>query len=464
MSALPAAALADLAAVLPRERLITDPERLEPYGRDESDIGVYPPDVAALPESAGEIQAVLAVASRHRIPVIPVAARSGKSGGSLAVHGGIALSLERMNRILEISPEDMIARVEPGVITGQLQAAVEAQGLFYPPDPNSLELCSLGGNVAENAGGPRAVKYGVTREYVLGLRAVLPTGELLRLGRRSIKGVAGYDLTALLVGSEGTLGIVTEITLKLLPRPRHVATGLVVFGSVEDGARAVTRVLQGGILPRCLELMDDVSLAAAARTSPYRFPPGAGAALLVETDGDDEEQVLGELVRLAALVEGDARGEVIVAQNEAQRRDVWETRRYLSANLKALHPLKLSEDVAVPRSRIPEMVARAKAAGARAGLAVATYGHAGDGNLHCNVLFDRPDERARADQAVADILRDAVDLGGTITGEHGVGLTKRDFLEYEQGPDVLALERRIKALFDPLGILNPGKIFPPRRG
>ncbi len=462
MSGAHAAALAELAGVFPRERLVIDPERLEAYGRDESDLGTFPPDVAVLPESAEEIQAVLAVASRHRVPVVPVAARSGKSGGSLALHGGIALSLERMNRILEISPEDMIARVQPGVITGQLQAAVEERGLFYPPDPNSLELCTIGGNVAENAGGPRAVKYGVTREYVLGLTVVLPTGELLRLGKRSIKGVAGYDLTALMVGSEGTLGIVTEITLKLLPRPRHVATALVVFRSVADGARAVSKVLQGGILPRCLELMDDVSLAAAARTSPYRFPPGAGAALLVETDGNDEEQVLAELVRLAALVEGDAQGEVIVAQNEAQRRDIWETRRYLSVNLKTLHPLKLSEDVAVPRSRIPELVARAKAAGARVGLDVATYGHAGDGNLHCNVLFDRPEERGRADEAVAIILRDAVDLGGTITGEHGVGIAKRDFLEYEQGADLLNLQRRLKAFFDPLGILNPGKIFPER--
>jgi glycolate oxidase len=291
---------------------------------------------------------------------------------------------------------------------------------------------------------------------------VLPTGEILALGRRSIKGVAGYDLTALFVGSEGTLGIVTEVTLKLLPRPRHVSTALVVFASVEAAARAVTRVLSAGVLPRCLELLDDVSLAAAAKTSPYRFPPGAGAALLVETDGNDEEQVFAEIVRVAELVQGEAAGEVVVAQNEAQRRDVWETRRYLSLNLKALHPMKLSEDVAVPRSRIPEMVAAAKQIGVRHGLAVATYGHAGDGNLHCNVLYDRADERPRVDLAVGEILRAAVDLGGTITGEHGVGLAKRDFLEYEQGPEVVALERRLKALFDPLGILNPGKIFPDR--
>ena len=456
-----AAAKEELAAAFPKERLVAgDPERLEAYGRDESDLGTFPPEVAVLVESAEEVRTIFAVASRHRVPVVPVAARSGKSGGSLAVRGGIAVSTERMNRILEVSAGDLVARVEPGVVTGVLQAEVEKHGLFYPPDPNSLETCTIGGNVAENAGGPRALKYGVTREYVLGLTAVVPTGEILRLGRRSIKGVAGYDLTGLLVGSEGTLAIVTEVTLKLLPRPRHVATALVAFASVDAAARAVTRVLAAGVLPRCLELLDDVSLAAAAETSPFRFPPGAGSALLLETDGNDEEQVFAEIVRVAELVQGDAAGEVIVAQNEAQRREIWDMRRYLSINLKSLHPMKLSEDVAVPRSRIPEMIARAKEIGVRHRLAVATYGHAGDGNLHCNVLYDVAAERASVDLAVAEILRGAVDLGGTITGEHGVGLAKRDFLEYEQGREVVALERRLKALFDPLGILNPGKIFP----
>jgi len=462
VSALSPAALADLRAALPGQALVLDAEAREAYGRDESDLGTYPPDVVVRVERAEDVRAVFAVAARHRVPVVPVAARSGKSGGVLALHGGIAVSLERMNRILEVSPEDLVARVEAGVITGTLAAEVERHGLFYPPDPNSLELCTIGGNVAENAGGPRALKYGVTREYVLGLTAVLPTGEILRLGRRSIKGVAGYDLTALLVGSEGTLAIVTEATLKLLPRPRHVATALVVFATVEGAARAVSGLLARGILPRCLELLDDVSLEAVTRTSSLRFPAGAGAALLVETDGNDEEAVFAEIVRVAEAVKGEAAGEPIVAQNEAQRREIWETRRWLSVNLKKVHPLKLSEDVAVPRSRIPDLVLRAKAIGKRLGLAVATYGHAGDGNLHCNVLFDRPDERPRVDQAVAEILRAAVDLGGTITGEHGVGLAKRDFLEYEQGKELVALQRRLKAVFDPLGLLNPGKVFPER--
>ena len=454
-------AAGELRAALAADRVVLDRERLEPYGRDESDLGLFPPEILVLAEDAREVQAVLAVATRHRIPVVPVGARSGKSGGTLAVAGGIALSLERMNRIVEIRPADLTARVQPGVILGAFQAEVERHGLFYPPDPNSYDTCSLGGNVAENAGGPRALKYGVTREYVLGLEVVLPTGELLRTGRQTIKGVAGYDVTALLVGSEGTLGVVTEITVKLLPRPRHVATALVVFRTVEDAARAVSRVLAAGVIPRCMELLDDVALEACARSAPFKFPPGAGAAVLVEADGNAEEAVFDEIVRVAELVQADAAGEVIVAQNEAQRRQIWETRKLLSVNLRALHPKKLSEDIAVPRSRIPEMVRRTREIGARHGFLVATYGHAGDGNLHANVLFDREEERPRVEAAVGEILRAAVDMGGTITGEHGVGLAKRDYLEHEQGRELVALQRRLKALFDPLGILNPGKVFPP---
>jgi glycolate oxidase len=457
-------ALHDLARALgDPERVVVDRERLEAYAKDESDLGLYPPDVLVLATSTEEVRRVVEIARAHRLPVTPVGARSGKSGGSLALHGGIALSLEKMDRILEISPEDLVARVEPGVITGKLMEEVEKHGLFYPPDPNSLDTCMLGGNVAENSGGPRALKYGVTREYVLGLEVVLPTGEILRTGRRTIKGVAGYDVTALLVGSEGTLGVVTEITLKLLPRPRHVSTALVIFRSVEDAARAVSRVLAAGVIPRCLELLDDVCVQASARTAPFKFPPDAGAAVLVETDGNDPDAVFAEIVRVADLVQADAAGEVLVAQNESQRRDIWETRKFMSVNLKALHPMKLSEDVAVPRSRIPDMVRVTREIGARHGFAVATYGHAGDGNLHANVLYDRPEEKPRVEAAVGEILRAAVEMGGTITGEHGVGLAKRDYLEHEQGPELVALQRRLKAVFDPLGILNPGKIFPPQR-
>jgi len=458
-----AAAADELRSAVSPERVSLDPDRLLPYGHDESELGDYPPEILVHALSAEEVRRVFAVARKHRLPVVPSSARSGKTGGILALRGGIGLSLERMDRILEINVADSIARVQPGVVLARFQAEVERNGLFYPPDPNSLDTCMLGGNVAENSGGPRCVKYGVTRDYVLGLEVVLPTGEILRTGRRTWKGVAGYDVTGLLVGSEGTLAVVTEITVKLLPLPRHVCTALVVFRSVLDAAQAVSRVLAAGVLPRCLELIDDVCVQACAKAAPFHFPAEAGAALLVETDGNDPEQVFAEIVRAAELVQGDAAGEVIVAQNESQRREIWETRKFLSVSLKALHPYKLSEDVAVPRSRIPEMIRLSREIGVRHGLLVATYGHAGDGNLHCNVLYDRPEEKHRVEAAVADILRAAVDLGGTITGEHGVGLSKRDFLEYEQGSDLVALQRRLKAAFDPDGLLNPGKIFPEHR-
>jgi glycolate oxidase len=339
--------------------------------------------------------------------------------------------------------------------------AVEAQGLFYPPDPASLAFCTLGGNVAENAGGPRALKYGVTREYILGLEVVLPTGEILRTGKRTIKGVAGFDLTALMVGSEGLLGVVTEITTKLLPLPLAVQTGLCLFTDVGAASRAASAVLAAGVLPRALELIDDVAIAAsAAAKAPFQFPPSCGAALLAEVDGNSPETCALEMERVGGLCQREGALDVLIAQTESQRRDLWETRRRVSINLKALHPMKISEDIAVPRSRIPEMVREIQAIGRKLGLQVACYGHAGDGNLHANVLYDRAEERPRVDEAVGAMLRAAIAMGGTITGEHGVGLAKKEFLELEQGRDMVALQKRLKALFDPKGILNPGKMFP----
>ncbi|MHB8420139.1 MAG: FAD-binding oxidoreductase [Myxococcales bacterium] len=450
-----------LARIVGAEHVLEGRERLLPYGRDESDLGEYPPDLAVRPRTAEEISAILRLCGERGVKVTPSAARSGKSGGSLPVQGGLALSVERMNRILELRQEDLTGRAEAGVITGDYMKAAEAIGLFYPPDPASLAFCTLGGNVAENAGGPRALKYGVTREYILGLEVVLPTGEILHTGKRTIKGVAGYDLTALFVGSEGMLGVVTEITTKLLPLPREVQTALCLFRDVSAASRAVSAVLAGGILPRALELIDEVSIAAsAAARAPFQFPAGTGAALLAEVDGNVPEACAAEIERLGGVCQREGAIDVLLAQSEAQRRDLWETRRRVSVNLKALHPLKISEDIAVPRSRIPEMVAEVQAVGRRLGLQVACYGHAGDGNLHANVLYDRAEERPRVDAAVAEMLRAALRMGGTITGEHGVGLAKKEFLELEQGREVVALERRLKALFDPKGILNPGKMFP----
>jgi glycolate oxidase len=440
-------------------QLRRDADTLATYGRDDSDAGEFPADLVVFAESTRDVALVLRICQRLGVPVTPVAARTGKSGGSLPIHGGVSLSLERMNRILSVSQEDLTAVCQAGVITGDLMRAAEEKGLFYPPDPNSWETCTLGGNVAENAGGPRALKYGVTADYVIGLEWVMPTGEVLRVGRRTLKGVAGYDLVRLFVGSEGTLGIATEITVQLLPLPRAVRTALVLFRSVADAARAITRVLTSGILPRTLELLDEVAVRAVDGRG-FSFPAGTGAAVIAEVDGDDPEPLLAQLARLAEICERAGATDTLVAADASQRDRLWSARRSISPALRALAPHKLSEDIVVPLSKVPEVIAQLKAMGEQLGLTVATYGHAGDGNLHANVLFEGAHQRAAVEEAIARMMRIAVEAGGTITGEHGVGLSKREFLGLEQSPEVLALQRRIKALFDPRGLLNPGKIFP----
>jgi glycolate oxidase len=432
---------------------------LTAYSKDESDTGEFAPDLVVYAQSAKEVASVLRACHEHQVPVTPCAARSGKSGGSLCLYGGVALSLERMNRIRSISVADLTAVVEPGVVTGELMKAVETKGLFYPPDPNSWEFCTLGGNVAENAGGPRALKYGVTKDYVLGMEWVLPDGEILRLGHQTIKGVAGYDLVGLFVGSEGTLGVATEITLQLLPLPRVIKTALVLFDSVDRAAQAVSQVLAAGILPRTLELLDDVSIRAINGRG-YTFPDGTRAAVIAEVDGNHEDAVIAELASLGEVCTEAGASETVVASNEEQRERLWAARRVVSTALRALKKHKISEDIAVPRSKIPWMIAELKKMGQGLGLIVATYGHAGDGNLHANILFDSEAERPKVDQAIGRMLELTVLAGGTITGEHGVGFAKRDFLPLEQAPGVISLQRRFKELLDPEDLLNPGKILP----
>jgi glycolate oxidase len=450
---------AALEAALSARQVRVDADALEAYSKDESDTGVFPPELVVFPESTEQVSTVFRVCQELGVPVTPCGARSGKSGGSLPLHGGVAMTLERLNRIKSVSVEDLTAVVEPGVITGDLMKAVEAQRLFYPPDPNSWEFCSIGGNIAENAGGPRALKYGVTRDYVIGLEWVLPSGEVTRVGRRTIKGVAGYDLVGLFVGSEGTLGVATEITLQLIPLPKYVRTALIIFKDVFQAARAVSAVLANGILPRTLELLDDVSIKAVDGRG-FNFPPRAGAAIIAEVDGNLEEGTFQELAELGAICDAQGAIETLVAQNEDQRSRLWAARRVVSTSLRAMKPHKISEDIAVPRSRIPEIIERLKKMGEEMGLIVATYGHAGDGNLHANILFDGPHERPKVEQAIERMLRMTVEVGGTITGEHGVGYAKRDYIAFEQPPALIDLQKRLKSFFDPKGLLNPGKMFP----
>ncbi len=452
---------------LGRERVLRAPEALETYGRDESGLGFYPPDAVVLCESRAQIELVLRVAAEHRIPVTPRGAGSGMTGGALPLRGGIVLSTERMRRIVDISVDDRIAVVEPGVLNGDLQAAVEAQSMFYPPDPASLAFCSLGGNVAENAGGPRAFKYGVTRDWTLGMTVTLMGGETMRLGRKTPKGVTGYDLTALFVGSEGTFGVTSELTFRLIGRPEAVGTFIAVMPDAVSAGRAVSAIIRHGYRPRALELLDHAAIEHVRPRAPFTFPADAGAIVLVELDGEPEGME-SSVLRCATVCETEGAREVIVARDDADRERLWQTRRLVSRSLREAHAFKLSEDIVVPPGSIAEMLRRADAVGARHGLLMATFGHAGDGNLHVNVLTDEnhrePSVAARIDKALGDVFRAALDLGGTLSGEHGIGIAKARYMAWEQSADVIEWQKRLKRLWDPNELLNPGKIFDPTAG
>jgi glycolate oxidase len=457
----------DIYTLLTRElgpaKVLRGPERLLDYGRDESDLGLFPPEAAVLCESREEIALVLRLAAEHGVPVTPRGAGTGMTGGALPIAGGIVLSTERMQKILEIDRNDLVAVVEPGVILGAFQEQVEAEGLFYPPDPASLAMCSLGGNVAENAGGPRAFKYGVTREYVIGLEVALMGGELLRMGRRTSKGVTGYDVVGAFVGSEGTFGVTSEITVKLLPRPAGVATLLGVFPGIAAAGQAVTTIIHRGHRPRALELMDRASIDHVRPKAQYHFPDAAGAVALIELDGDPEGLEAAMLRCAEACEQADAL-DVLVAQDEVERRRLWQARRITSPSLREAHKHKIAEDICVPRGQIPEMLRRIEALGARHDLPMATFGHAGDGNLHVNILCDEDrtqDQVARRiDSALETLFRDTIELRGTLSGEHGIGLAKKKYMPLEQSPSLIEWQKRLKRLWDPRNLLNPGKIFP----
>lgn len=456
----------DVYELLTRElgaaRVLRDQAALEAYGRDESGLGTFPPDAAVLCESRAEVELVLHLAAERQIPVTPRGAGSGMTGGALPVRGGIVLSTERMKRIRVVDADDRLAVVEPGVINADLQAAVEAEGLFYAPDPASLGFCSMGGNVAENAGGPRAFKYGVTRDWTLGLETVLMGGQTLRLGRRTQKGVTGYDLTALFVGSEGTFGVTTEITVRLLGKPEGVATMIASMpGTVSAGA-AVSAIIRSGFRPRAIELIDRASMDAVRPKAPYRLPEGAGAVLLIELDGELETMEPG-IVRCGELCEKLGASEVVIARDAADRERLWQTRRAVSPSLREAHRFKLSEDIVVPTGSIAAMLRRVDGLAARHRILTATFGHAGDGNLHVNLLTDEDPRdagiRARIDGALGDLFRATLDLGGTLSGEHGIGIAKARYMAWEQSPEVIDFQKRLKRLWDPANLLNPGKVF-----
>lgn len=451
--------LKQLERIVGRDHLFTSPEELHCYSYDATG-REFLPEAVALPASAQEIAAILTLANEHRFPVVPRGAGSGMTGGSLPVQGGLVLATSRLNRILEIDPANMIAVVEPGVITGDLQAALKPYNLMYPPDPASLKFCTIGGNAAECAGGPSAVKYGVTKDYVLGLTVVLPTGEILQTGVRTEKGVVGYDLTRLFVGSEGTLGVFTRLILRVLPLPERKNTYLLTFPDLAEATGHVSSILAAGITPCTLEYMDRTAIAVVKGQIPLSLPADTTALLLLELDGSVEE-----VARQQALLHEYLTREKIAcrqAASEAEAQEIWQARRAISPATFTLKPHKISEDVVVPRSKIPHLVSFTEELARELQLTILTFGHAGDGNIHVNIMLDRSDreEGARGEAARERLFAFVVDLGGTLSGEHGIGISKSRFLPLELSPTALAVMARIKKLFDPNHILNPGKIFP----
>jgi glycolate oxidase len=415
-----------------------------------------------VPGSTREIAAIATLCNEHRIPMVVRGAGTGYTGGAVPTSGGVVLSMARLNRILDIDEVNLVAVVEPNVINGDLQRAVERVGLFYPPDPASFDTSSIGGNVAECAGGPRAFKYGTTKRYVLALEAVLPTGEVLHTGSKAVKNVVGYDVTQLLVGSEGTLAIITKITLRLIPKPAARATLSASFANVRDAVDAVSALIARRAVPAAVELVDEDSLRAVeSYVGRPVVPAGAGALLIVECDGT-AAGVEEEIANVAAACTDTRALAVMRAADEAEREALWHVRRQLSLALRATGLLKINHDVVVPRGRVPELFDVIAGLKQRYALRVASFGHAGDGNIHVNLMISKDDaqERDRAAQAERELFERVVSLEGSISGEHGIGFAKARYLPIELSPEQIALMKRLKTAFDPNGILNPGKIFP----
>jgi glycolate oxidase len=451
-----------LVAIVGAAHVRTDDASRASYGADALKRG-RPADVVVMPDGAEEVSAIMRLCGAHRVPLVPRGGGTGYTGGSVPMQGGVVLSLERMNRILELDEENLVVVVEPNVITGTIQDAVEKVGLFYPPDPASLRTSVIGGNVAECAGGPRAFKYGTTKQYVLGLQAVLPNGDIVETGGKVVKNVVGYDLTHLLVGSEGTLAIITRIILRLVPKPPVQSTLRATFRTIEDAVQAVSNVIKMRVVPAAVELIDGDSLEAVATYLNVRSlaPEGTGALLLLEVDGL-AEAVTEEATRCERACRDAGATEILRAKDEAERQEIWRVRRELSFALKTITPIKFNHDVVVPKGRIPQLFTLVDGIKKLYRLRIPCFGHAGDGNIHVNIMVTPgdEDEMRRAHEAEGALFAGVVALEGSISGEHGIGFAKAKYLPLELDPQTIAIMKRVKAAFDPDGLLNPGKIFP----
>ncbi len=450
-----------LSSIVGAELVRVDAASLDAYAADALGKG-HPPDVVVLPANTKEIAAIARLCNAERVPLVVRGAGTGYTGGAVPTCGGVLLSMERLNRILEIDELNLLAVVEPNVINADLQRAVEKVGLFYPPDPASLNQSSIGGNVAECAGGPRAFKYGTTRRYILAMEAVLPTGEVINTGSKAVKNVVGYDLTQLLVGSEGTLAIITKITVRLVPKPPANATMLATFGSIRAAVDAVSELIRRRVVPSAVELIDSDSLEAVQDDlSAGLVPKGTAAALIVEVDGTPSG-VEDDLSRAIDACRSAGAREISRAATGAERDRIWSVRRQISLSLKATGLVKINHDVVVPRGRVPDLFDVIEEMKRTYRLRVASFGHAGDGNIHVNLMLKPGDagEQARAKEAERFLFTRVVALEGSISGEHGIGFAKAPYLPLELSAEEIALMKRLKAAFDPNGILNPGKIFP----
>lgn len=455
--------LKELQAIVGKKHVLTEPEDLVAYSYDGT-FAERRPDMVVRPETTEQVSGIMKVAWREEIPVAPRGMASGLAAASIPLIGGIVLDTCRMNRIVEIDELNFTVTAQAGVITQHLADTVAKKGLFYPPDPSSIKQSTLGGNAACNAGGPRCLKYGVTSDYVMGLTVVLADGRILKTGGKAIKNVTGYNLTQLFVGSEGTLGVITELVLKLIPLPKVARTAKAVFPELADASSCVNNILNAGITPATIELMDETAIATIEEAMQLGLPLDVEAMLIIEADGMDEESVVKEIEAIAGICRATGAREVEVARTEEERAVLWSARRSISPSLARRAPNKLGEDISVPRSAIPDAVVAIKEISRKHDIPIAIFGHAGDGNLHPNILFDKrdPAQVEKMKKAAADIFATSVRLGGTLSGEHGVGSLKLAFLEQDLGPISIDVMSGIKSALDPKNILNPGKVVPAR--
>jgi glycolate oxidase len=451
--------LASLREIVGAENVLIDAERVEPYAADAVK-EKFPPEAVLLPQTTAEVSAILKLANERRFPVTARGGGVGYTGGAVPVEGGVVIGTDRMNRIREINADDLYVVTEPGVTTYALQQAVEAQGVFYPPDPASYKTSFIGGNIAENAGGIRSAKYGVTKHYVIGLEVVTPTGEVIRTGGLTSKNVVGFDLTGLICGSEGMLGIITEATLRLLPLPETTRTVRATFRTMSEACACVPRFNRARVTPVAIEVLDRNAIAAVETEFAFGFGADAGALLLVSVDGHASEVERDALICEQVVRDGGG-FDVMRSETREEEERLWDVRRAISPALKKFGTMKFNEDVVVPRSRVPELVARIEEIGKLHDTFVVNFGHAGDGNIHVNFMCDRDDPEAmrRARAAVRDTFAFSVELGGTISGEHGIGYVKAPYLDMALGRATIDAMRNIKRALDPNGILNPGKMF-----